>query len=176
MRVGTHVVERGLDNPFKGTEAALLFEHKAADYPLLTEFGDKEAVGRALTNNLTRAELDLELDPEQPTMSGQARLTGTMATTESEPTPRRGRPALRRATPLERDEIVGRALTIVRAEGIDALSYTDSGVGVMVNLATAGVDYHVPFGGRKGSSYGAREQGRHAVDFYTAIKTAYTQA
>jgi len=47
---------------------------------------------------------------------------------------------------------------------------------VMVNLATAGVDYHVPFGGRKGSSYGAREQGRHAVDFYTAIKTAYTLA
>jgi alpha-ketoglutaric semialdehyde dehydrogenase len=46
----------------------------------------------------------------------------------------------------------------------------------MVNLATAGVDYHVPFGGRKGSSYGAREQGRHAVDFYTAIKTAYTLA
>ena len=30
---------------------------------------------------------------------------------------------------------------------------------VMVNLPTAGVDYHVPFGGRKGSSYGAREQG-----------------
>ncbi len=47
---------------------------------------------------------------------------------------------------------------------------------VMVNLATAGVDYHVPFGGRKGSSYGAREQGRAAVDFYTAIKTAYTLA
>jgi len=46
----------------------------------------------------------------------------------------------------------------------------------MVNLPTAGVDYHVPFGGRKGSSYGAREQGRHAVDFYTAIKTAYTLA
>ena len=31
---------------------------------------------------------------------------------------------------------------------------------VMVNLPTAGVDYHVPFGGRKGSSYGPREQGR----------------
>jgi aldehyde dehydrogenase (NAD+) len=46
----------------------------------------------------------------------------------------------------------------------------------MINLATAGVDYHVPFGGRKGSSYGAREQGRHAVDFYTAIKTSYTLA
>jgi aldehyde dehydrogenase (NAD+) len=45
---------------------------------------------------------------------------------------------------------------------------------VMVNLATAGVDYHVPFGGRKGSSYGAREQGRYAVEFYTTVKTAYT--
>jgi len=47
---------------------------------------------------------------------------------------------------------------------------------VMVNLPTAGVDYHVPFGGRKGSSYGAREQGRYAADFYTSIKTAYTLA
>jgi alpha-ketoglutaric semialdehyde dehydrogenase len=45
---------------------------------------------------------------------------------------------------------------------------------VMVNLPTAGVDYHVPFGGRKGSSYGPREQGRYAVEFYTAVKTAYT--
>ncbi len=44
---------------------------------------------------------------------------------------------------------------------------------VMVNLPTAGVDYHVPFGGRKGSSYGSREQGRYAVEFYTAVKTAY---
>ena len=47
---------------------------------------------------------------------------------------------------------------------------------VMVNLATAGVDYHVPFGGRKGSSYGAREQGRFAAEFYTSVKTAYTLA
>ena len=47
---------------------------------------------------------------------------------------------------------------------------------VMVNLATAGVDYHVPFGGRKGSSYGAREQGRFAAEFYTGVKTAYTLA
>lgn len=45
----------------------------------------------------------------------------------------------------------------------------------MVNLPTAGVDYHVPFGGRKGSSYGPREQGRYAVEFYTTVKTAYTQ-
>ena len=47
---------------------------------------------------------------------------------------------------------------------------------VMVNLPTAGVDYHVPFGGRKGSSYGSREQGRYAAEFYTTVKTAYTQA
>jgi aldehyde dehydrogenase (NAD+) len=47
---------------------------------------------------------------------------------------------------------------------------------VMVNLPTAGVDYHVPFGGRKGSSYGPREQGRHAQEFFTTVKTAYTAA
>ena len=47
---------------------------------------------------------------------------------------------------------------------------------VMVNLPTAGVDYHVPFGGRKGSSYGSREQGRYAAEFYTTVKTAYIQA
>ena len=44
---------------------------------------------------------------------------------------------------------------------------------VMVNLPTAGVDYHVPFGGRKGSSYGPREQGSYAAEFYTTVKTAY---
>jgi alpha-ketoglutaric semialdehyde dehydrogenase len=47
---------------------------------------------------------------------------------------------------------------------------------VMVNLPTAGVDYHVPFGGRKGSSMGPREQGRYAAEFYTTVKTAYTLA
>jgi aldehyde dehydrogenase (NAD+) len=45
---------------------------------------------------------------------------------------------------------------------------------VMVNVPTAGVDYHVAFGGRKGSSYGPREQGRYAAEFYTTVKTAYT--
>jgi len=47
---------------------------------------------------------------------------------------------------------------------------------VMVNVPTAGVDYHVPFGGRKGSSYGSREQGRYAAEFFTSVKTAYTGA
>lgn len=47
---------------------------------------------------------------------------------------------------------------------------------VMVNLPTAGVDYHVPFGGRKNSSYGPREQGKYAQEFFTTVKTAYTMA
>ncbi len=47
---------------------------------------------------------------------------------------------------------------------------------VMVNLPTAGTDYHVPFGGRGNSSYGPREQGRYAVEFYTTVKTAYVSA
>jgi acyl-CoA reductase-like NAD-dependent aldehyde dehydrogenase len=47
---------------------------------------------------------------------------------------------------------------------------------VMVNLPTAGVDYHVPFGGRKASSYGPREQGTHSREFFTTVKTAYTLA
>ena len=44
---------------------------------------------------------------------------------------------------------------------------------VMVNLPTAGVDYHVPFGGRKASSYGPREQANYAKEFYTSVKTVY---
>ncbi|WP_445504815.1 aldehyde dehydrogenase family protein [Microvirga sp. G4-2] len=46
----------------------------------------------------------------------------------------------------------------------------------MLNLPTAGVDYHTPFGGRKMSSYGPREQGRYAVEFYTMVKTSYLAA
>lgn len=44
---------------------------------------------------------------------------------------------------------------------------------VTVNLPTAGTDYHVPFGGRGNSSYGSREQGKAAAEFYTTVKTAY---
>lgn len=47
---------------------------------------------------------------------------------------------------------------------------------VMVNLPTAGTDYHVPFGGRGASSYGPREQGRYAAEFYTTVKTSYVGA
>jgi aldehyde dehydrogenase (NAD+) len=53
--------------------------------------------------------------------------------------------------------------------------HADAGM-VMVNLPTAGVDFHVPFGGRKGSSYGPREQGSYAREFYTQVKTAYVRS
>ena len=104
-------------------------------------------------------------------------------------------PAMR----ISREEIFGPVACVIRAKHYDeALAIandTDTGLSagivttslkhashfkrhaqagmVMVNLPTAGVDYHVPFGGRKGSSYGPREQGRYAAEFYTTVKTAY---
>ncbi len=47
---------------------------------------------------------------------------------------------------------------------------------LMVNLPTAGVDYHAPFGGVGASSYGPREQGRAARQFYTTLRTCYQHA
>jgi alpha-ketoglutaric semialdehyde dehydrogenase len=103
---------------------------------------------------------------------------------------------------INREEIFGPVVSVMRAKGYDealalandtpfglsagiattSLKYathfkrhSQAGM-VMVNLPTAGVDYHVPFGGRKGSSYGSREQGRYAAEFYTTVKTAYTRA
>lgn len=52
---------------------------------------------------------------------------------------------------------------------------SDAGM-VKVNLSTSGVDFHLPFGGRKASSYGPREQGSHAREFFTQVKTAYQLA
>jgi alpha-ketoglutaric semialdehyde dehydrogenase len=47
---------------------------------------------------------------------------------------------------------------------------------VMVNLPTAGMDYHAPFGGTKGSSYGTREQGTYAKEFFTYAKASYVRS
>jgi acyl-CoA reductase-like NAD-dependent aldehyde dehydrogenase len=101
---------------------------------------------------------------------------------------------------IAREEIFGPVATVTRVkdyeEALDVSNDTEFGLSagictsslkhaghfkrnaeagmIMVNLPTAGVDYHVPFGGRKGSSYGPREQGRYAQEFYTTVKTAYT--
>ncbi|HKG72699.1 MAG TPA: aldehyde dehydrogenase family protein [Aestuariivirgaceae bacterium] len=100
---------------------------------------------------------------------------------------------------INREEIFGPIASVIRVDDYDqALAIAnDTGFGlssgifttslkhaahfrkhseagmVMVNLPTAGVDYHVPFGGSKGSSYGPREQGRQAVEFFTASRTHY---
>ena len=100
---------------------------------------------------------------------------------------------------INREEIFGPVASVIRAkdyeEALHIANDTDFGLSagicttslkyashykqhaqvgmVMVNLPTAGVDYHVPFGGQKGSSYGQREQGRYAVEFYTTVKTSY---
>ena len=102
---------------------------------------------------------------------------------------------------VNREEIFGPIATVVRADDPeDALALandTEFGLSagvcttslrhaarfrdglqagiVTVNLPTAGVDYHVPFGGTKGSSSGTREQGRYAVEFFTTVKTAYVR-
>ncbi len=101
---------------------------------------------------------------------------------------------------INREEIFGPVATVIPVstyeEGLEVANDTEFGLSsgicttslkfasdfkrrsttglVMVNLPTAGVDYHVPFGGRKGSSYGSREQGAYAREFYTVVKTAYT--
>ena len=49
---------------------------------------------------------------------------------------------------------------------------SDAGM-VKVNLSTSGVDFHLPFGGRKASSYGSREQGSYVREFFTQVKTSY---
>ena len=100
---------------------------------------------------------------------------------------------------INREEIFGPVATVIKVsdedEAIAVANDTDFGLStgvctrsmaaaerfkqasragmVMVNLPTAGVDYHVPFGGIKASSYGAREQGSYAAEFYTTVKTAY---
>lgn len=100
---------------------------------------------------------------------------------------------------VNREEIFGPVATVIRVkdytEALEVANDTEFGLSsgiattslktashfkkhakaglVMVNLPTAGVDYHVPFGGSRGSSYGSREQGRYAAEFYTTVKTIY---
>lgn len=130
----------------------------------------------------------LALGGERPTLTTRGHYLRPILWTETTPAMR-----------INREEIFGPAASVIRvADDDEALAVAndtqfglcagvcttslrraarfkrdlDAGM-VMVNLPTAGVDYHVPFGGRKGSSYGPREQGRYAREFYTTIKTTY---
>ncbi len=42
---------------------------------------------------------------------------------------------------------------------------------IRINAPSSGVDFHLPFGGAKEAGHGAREQGRAALDFFTAERT-----
>jgi aldehyde dehydrogenase (NAD+) len=44
-----------------------------------------------------------------------------------------------------------------------------------VNLPSAGVEYQLPFGGTKDSSFGPKEQGQAALEFYSDFKTVYVK-
>ncbi len=103
---------------------------------------------------------------------------------------------------INRDEIFGPIACVIKVdsyeEGLEMVNDTEFGLTagiiteslahanhfkhnaksgcVMINLPTAGTDYHVPFGGRKNSSYGSREQGKYAAEFYTVVKTTYMKA
>lgn len=100
---------------------------------------------------------------------------------------------------INREEVFGPVVSVVRVNDYDeALAVANNPAGalsggivtkdlresshfrrnskagmVMVNIPTAGVDFHVPFGGGGEASYGPREQGPAAVEFFTTSKTAY---
>jgi aldehyde dehydrogenase (NAD+) len=54
----------------------------------------------------------------------------------------------------------------------DALNGIEAGL-ITVNLPSAGIEYQMPFGGTKDSSFGPKEQGAAALEFYADYKTVY---
>ncbi|HVW83993.1 MAG TPA: aldehyde dehydrogenase family protein, partial [Bryobacteraceae bacterium] len=100
---------------------------------------------------------------------------------------------------IAREEIFGPVLAIIRAKDFDdamriandipyglsssiqttnlsrALDYVyraEAGL-LTINLPSAGVEYQLPFGGTKDSSFGPKEQGPAALEFYSDYKTVY---
>ncbi|HTW05406.1 MAG TPA: aldehyde dehydrogenase family protein [Streptosporangiaceae bacterium] len=66
--------------------------------------------------------------------------------------------------------LVAAVFTRDLARALRLANFLDAGM-VRVNAPTSGVDFHAPFGGAKESSYGPREQGLAARDFYTESRT-----
>jgi aldehyde dehydrogenase (NAD+) len=100
---------------------------------------------------------------------------------------------------IAREEIFGPVLAVIKAKDFDdamriandipfglsssiqtsnlsrALDYVyraEAGL-LTINLPSAGVEYQLPFGGTKDSSFGPKEQGPAALDFYSDFKTVY---
>jgi acyl-CoA reductase-like NAD-dependent aldehyde dehydrogenase len=100
---------------------------------------------------------------------------------------------------IAREEIFGPVLAVLRAKDFDdamriandtpyglsssiqttnlsrALDFVyraEAGL-LTINLPSAGVEYQLPFGGTKDSSFGPKEQGPAALDFYSDFKTVY---
>jgi alpha-ketoglutaric semialdehyde dehydrogenase len=66
--------------------------------------------------------------------------------------------------------LVGSVFTRDLDRALHLAARLDTGM-IRVNAPTSGVDYLAPFGGEKDSSFGPREQGKAARDFYTSTRT-----
>jgi acyl-CoA reductase-like NAD-dependent aldehyde dehydrogenase len=79
------------------------------------------------------------------------------------------------AVALANDTPYGLSASLFTRDLAKALRFTeDSRTGIVkVNQNTAGVEFHVPFGGVKDSGFGHREQGKAAREFFTESKTVY---
>jgi aldehyde dehydrogenase (NAD+) len=58
------------------------------------------------------------------------------------------------------------------SRALDYVYRAEAGL-LTINLPSAGVEYQLPFGGTKDSSFGPKEQGPAALDFYSDFKTIY---
>ena len=66
--------------------------------------------------------------------------------------------------------LVSSVFTADLDRALELAARLDTGM-IRVNAPTSGVDYLAPFGGEKDSSFGPREQGKAARDFYTSTRT-----
>jgi alpha-ketoglutaric semialdehyde dehydrogenase len=66
--------------------------------------------------------------------------------------------------------LVGSVFTRDLDRALGLAARLDTGM-IRVNAPTSGVDFHAPFGGEKGSSFGPREQGKAARELYSSTRT-----
>ncbi len=74
-----------------------------------------------------------------------------------------------------RHGLVAAVYTRDLAGALEAVQRLAAGM-IKVNAPTTGVDFYLPFGGVKASSYGSKEQGTAAVDIFTSVHTVTVEA